>query len=192
MPACILRAATASSDSLVSRLSPRPEEPKIAVRATLPHESPWRLILIGREARQLIESDTVLKLNAPSVIKDTSWITPGKTTFPWWNDFFEAGVPFEMGLNTETAKHYIDFCAEYGIPYHTLDGVNGLAWYGGPIVPYEGADITKGIDGLDLQEVIDYAQSEGRAAAAMDALGSGEAAHGPCISALSARGESKA
>ena len=27
-----------------------------------------------------------------------------------------------MGLNTATAKYYIDFCAEYGIPYHTLDG----------------------------------------------------------------------
>ena len=86
----------------------------------------------------------MLKLNAPSVIKDTSWIKPGKTTFPWWNDFFETGVPFKMGLNTETAKYYIDFCAEYGIPYHTLDGVNDLAWYGGPIVPYEGADITQG------------------------------------------------
>ena len=103
----------------------------------------------------------MLKLNAPSVIEDTSWIKPGKTTFPWWNDFYEAGVPFKMGLNTETAKYYIDFCAEYGIPYHTLDGVNDLAWYGGRIAPYEGADITKGIDGLDLEEVIDYARQKG-------------------------------
>jgi alpha-glucosidase len=146
---------------LVSRLSPRPDEPKIVVRATLPHESPWRLILIGKELRQLIESDTVLKLNAPSVIADTSWIKPGKTTFPWWNDYYEVVLPFKMGLNTETMKHYIDFCAEYGIPYHTLDGVNDLAWYGGHIGPYEGADITKGIDGLDFQEVIDYARQKG-------------------------------
>ena len=156
-----LARGTSPPGSLVSRLSPRPDDVKIAVRATLPHESPWRLILIGEEARQLIESDTVLRLNAPSVIEDSSWIKPGKTTFPWWNDFFEAGVPFKMGLNTETAKYYIDFCAEYGIPYHTLDGVNNLAWYGGPIVPYEGADITKGIDGLDLREVIDYGRLKG-------------------------------
>ncbi len=144
--------------NLGSRLSPLPGEPRIAVRATLPHDSPWRLILITKEARQLLESDTVLKLNAPSVIKDTSWIKPGKTTFPWWNDYYEPDVPFKMGLNTETAKHYIYFCAEYGIPYHTLDGVNDLAWYGGRIAPYEGADITTGIDGLDLKEVIDYAK----------------------------------
>ena len=156
-----LARGTSPPGGLVGRLSPRPDDARIAVRATLPHESPWRLILIGEEARQLLESDTVLKLNAPSVIEDSSWIKPGKTTFPWWNDFFEAGVPFKMGLNTETAKYYIDFCAEYGIPYHTLDGVDGLAWYGGSIVPYEGADITKGVDGLDLQAVIAYAHQKG-------------------------------
>jgi alpha-glucosidase len=146
---------------LVSRLSPRPGEPGVAVRATLPHDSPWRLILIGTNAQQLLESDTVLKLNAPSVIADPSWIKPGKTTFPWWNDYYEVGVPFTMGLNTATARYYIDFCAEFGIPYHTLDGVNDLAWYGGHIAPYEGADITQGIDGLDLREVIDYARQKG-------------------------------
>ena len=146
---------------LVSRLSPHPDEPKVAVRAKLPHDSPWRLILFGTDARKLLESDTVLKLNAPSAIPDTSWIEPGKTTFPWWNDYFETGVPFRMGLNTATAKYYIDFCAEYGIPYHTLDGINDLAWYGGPIAPYEGADITRGIDGLDLQEILRYARHKG-------------------------------
>ena len=151
----------APHSNLIARLAPRPDEPKVAVRATLPHESPWRVILIGAEARQLLESDTVLKLNAPSVIADTSWIKPGQTTFPWWNDFFEADVPFKMGLNTATAKYYIDFCAEYDVPYHTLDGVNDVAWYGGRIAPYSGADITKGIDGLDLKEVIDYARQRG-------------------------------
>ena len=156
-----LARGTGSGGNLVSRLAPRADEPQIAVRATLPHDSPWRLVLIGDEARQLLESDTVLKLNAPSAIKDTAWIEPGKTTFPWWNDFYEVSVPFKMGLNTETAKYYIDFCAEYGIPYHTLDGVNDVAWYGGRIAPYEGTDITKGIDGLDLKEVIDHARQKG-------------------------------
>jgi alpha-glucosidase len=151
----------AARGTLMSRLSPRRDEQGIAVRARLPHASPWRLILVTAEARQLLESDTVLKLNAPSAIHDTSWIQPGLTTFPWWNDFFEAGVPFKMGLNTETAKHYIDFCAEYGIPYHTLDGLDGVAWYDGPITPYEGAHITRGIDGLDLQAVIAHARQKG-------------------------------
>ena len=147
--------------SLASRLSPLPKEPKVAVRAGLPHESPWRVLMIADKPERLVESDLVLNLNAPLAIGDTSWIKPGKTTFPWWNGFHEEKVPFTMGLNTATAKYYIDFCAEAGIPYHSLDGLDNIAWYGGTIVPYEGAGITKGIDGLDLPEVLRYAKAKG-------------------------------
>jgi alpha-glucosidase len=145
--------------SLEARLAPRPQERKIAVRALLPHESPWRVIMIADKVERLVESDLVLNLNAPRAIGDTSWIKPGKTTFPWWNGFYEKDVPFKMGLNTATAKYYIDFCAGAGIPYHSLDGLDNIAWYGGTIVPYTGGDITRGIDGLDLPEVIRYARS---------------------------------
>ncbi len=146
---------------LACRLSPRPGEANVAVRAGLPHESPWRVFLIADKVERLVESDLVLNLNAPCALADTSWIRPGKTTFPWWNGFHEEKVPFEMGLNTATAKYYIDFCAEAGIPYHSLDGIKDTAWYGGPIVPYEGADITRGIEGLDLREVLRYAATKG-------------------------------
>jgi alpha-glucosidase len=146
---------------LASRLSPRPGEPKVAVRADLPHESPWRVLMIADKVERLVESDLVLNLNAPCALADTSWIRPGKTTFPWWNGFHEDKVPFQMGLNTETAKYYIDFCAEAGIPYHSLDGKGDTAWYGGPIVPYQGADITRGVEGLDLKEVLRYAATKG-------------------------------
>lgn len=153
--------APEGGSALAVRLSPRPDEPQVAVRADLPHESPWRVVMVGDEVGRLVESDLVLSLNAPCAIADTSWIRPGKTTFPWWNGFFEKDVPFKPGLNTATAKYYIDFCAEAGIPYHSLDGLDNIAWYGGTIVPYEGADITKGIDGLDLQKVIRYAAAKG-------------------------------
>ncbi len=147
--------------TLACRLSPLPKEPKVAVRALLPHESPWRVLMIADRVERLVESDLVLNLNAPCALADTSWIKPGKTTFPWWNGFFEKNMPFKMGLNTATAKYYIDFCAEAGIPYHSLDGLDNIAWYGGTIVPYEGAGITKGIDGLDLQDVIRHAKAKG-------------------------------
>jgi alpha-glucosidase len=149
--------------TLVSRLSPRVDKSGLAVRAPLPHDSPWRVVLLGTRLETLIDSDLILKLNAPSIIVDTSWIKPGKTTFPWWNDYYEdpAAVNFKPGLNTETAKHYIDFCAEHGIECYSLDGVNDTAWYGGPIVPYQGADITKAIDGLDLPAVLAYARERG-------------------------------
>ena len=151
-----------SGDGLLSaRLSPLPTEPGVAVRSSLAHDSPWRVIMVGDRIGQLVESDIVLNLSEPCAITDTSWIKTGKTTFPWWNGFYEENVDFQPGLNTATAKHYIDFCAEAGIPYHSLDGVGNTAWYGGPIVPYAGADITKAIDGLNLPEVLKYAKSKG-------------------------------
>jgi alpha-glucosidase len=146
---------------LISRLSPRPDDSKLAVRAKIPHESPWRAFLIADKLERLVESDLVLNLSAGCALPDTSWIRPGKTTFPWWNGFHEKPMPFKMGLNTATAKYYVDFCAEAGIPYHSLDGLDNVAWYGGPIVPYEGADITRGGPDLDLREVLRYAASKG-------------------------------
>lgn len=147
--------------TLVSRLAPRPDDPNAAVRAALPHCSPWRVILVGDDIGRLIESDVLLNLNAPCAIDDPSWIRTGKTTFPWWNGYYEENVPFTPGLNTATAKYYIDFCAAAGIPYHSLDGKGNAAWYGGPIVPYDGADPTTAVDGLDLPEVLRYAKAKG-------------------------------
>jgi len=152
-----------NTTALRARLSPLPDKSGLAVRAALPHDSPWRVVLLSDRIETLIDSDLALTLNALSTIADTSWIRPGRTTFPWWNDYYEAPptVDFQLGLNTATAKYYIDFCAEHGIPYHSLDGVNDTAWYGGPIVPYQGGDITQAVDGLDLPAVIAYAKEKG-------------------------------
>jgi alpha-glucosidase len=149
------------SAALTARLSPLPKEPKVAVRSPLPHASPWRAVLVGDRPGQLIESDLVLNLSEPCALKDISWIKPGKTTFPWWNGYYEEKVPFKPGLNTATMKYYIDFCAEAGIPYHSLDGIADTAWYGGPIVPYKGADPTKALPAIDLPEVLRYAKAKG-------------------------------
>jgi alpha-glucosidase len=145
---------------LLARLSPLPQDSGMAVRAPLPHASPWRVIFLGDHVGRLVESDIILNLSDPCAIRDPSWIQTGKTTFPWWNGYFEEEVSFEPGLNTATAKYYIDFCAEAGIPYHSLDGLGNTAWYGGPIYPYEGADPTKAIEGLDLAEVLNYAKEK--------------------------------
>jgi alpha-glucosidase len=151
----------ARESALISRLSPLPKEPKVSVKASLPHVSPWRVVMLAEEAGRLIESDLIFNLNDPSAITDTSWIRTGKTTFPWWNGYHLEGAQFKPGLNTATMKHYIDFCAENGIPYHSLDGYEDTAWYGGPIVPYKGADITRSLPEIDLPEVISYARNKG-------------------------------
>src|SRR5581483_5936492 len=63
--------------ALTTRLSPRPGEPGVAVRAALPHESPWRVIMVADRLGRLVESDLMLNLNAPCALDDTSWISPG-------------------------------------------------------------------------------------------------------------------
>jgi len=156
-----LARADARPAVLSSRLSPLPGKPKVAVKASLPHASPWRVVLVAREAGRLIESDLILNLNEPCALKDTSWIKTGKTTFPWWNGFYLENVPFKPGLNTATMKHYIDFCAEAGIPYHSLDGIENIGWYGCQIMPHKKADLTRAVPAIDMPELLRYARAKG-------------------------------
>lgn len=146
---------------LVSRLAPRTDGSGLAVRAELPHCTPWRVVAVSSEPAKLAESNIVLNLNPPSRIADTSWIKPGKTTFPWWNGYNTDGAGFTGAQDTRTHEWYIDFCAKHGFPYHSLDGLDNIAWYGGTIVPYEGADITKSLPGLDFDEILRHAKEKG-------------------------------
>jgi alpha-glucosidase len=147
---------------LTTRLSVRPDDPQLKVKASLPHASPWRVVMIADDPGRLIESNIITSLNPPCTWTDTSWIKPGKTTFPWWNGY-ELGnkAGFPGAQDTRTHKYYIDFCAESGIPYHSLDGFDNIAWYGGFIVPYQGADITKSLPVIDMPELLSYAKQKG-------------------------------
>ena len=62
---------------LQSQLSPLPGQQRIKVKASLPHNSPWRVLLISDRLGALIESNIITSLNAPSAIKDVSWLKPG-------------------------------------------------------------------------------------------------------------------
>ena len=144
-------------NTLAARLSPLPGRSDGAkVIGKAPFVSPWRILMIGDDPGRLLESNLVFHLSAPSAIADPSWIKPGKTTFPWWNGYVLEGVDFKPGVNTATMKHYIDFCAEQGIPYHSLDGLD-IAWYGGPIQPNGKTDITRGAPSIDMPELLRYA-----------------------------------
>jgi len=82
---------------------------------------PWRVMIIADDDAGLIESDMVYKLATPNKLPDFFWIEPGKVAWDWWNALNIYGVDFESGLNTDTYKFYIDFAAEYNIPYIILD-----------------------------------------------------------------------
>jgi alpha-glucosidase len=134
------------------------------VRAVLPHQTPWRVLLLGSRAGALVESNILTDLNDDCAIKDVSWIKPGKTDFHWWNGDVVADTGFQPGINFETNQYYIDFCARNGIDYHTVIGYGGIAWYTNDGVSYDAgphADVTKPIPGLDMKAICDYAKSKG-------------------------------
>lgn len=150
------------SNHLVARLAPSLLEPQVKVRGRTPFVSPWRTIVIGDSPAVLVESDMVIRLASPSRIQETAWIHSGKVQFAWWNGYVVPGAADKAGLNTWTIKHYIDFCAANGIAFHSLDGYEmEQAWYGGRVLPYVGADITKARAEIDLPEVLRYAREKG-------------------------------
>lgn len=143
-------------------LSPLPNQSHIKVKATLPHNTPWRVILINKRIGALIESNIITSLNEPTKIKDWSWLKPGTTTFPWWNGTI---IPDSIkgGNNFETNKYYIDFCAANNITSHTIVEYGGHEWYtndGGGYQPGKNVDITKPVAELDMQKVCDYAKQK--------------------------------
>ena len=80
----------------------------------LPWATPWRVIIIGKNPADIATSTMVNGLSESSKIKDVSWIKPGMASWSWWADpaspkLYKSMVPF------------IDFSAEWGIPYFLVD-----------------------------------------------------------------------
>ena len=150
-------------DHLVSALAPRPDGTKVVREG--PVVTPWRVVLIGRSLGSLLESNTVYCLNEPSAIKDTSWIKPGKMTWPWWNGNLYGPVRTDPVLSFTTVKKYIDFCAENGIAYNSVVAdETDTPWYTQPnrgLFPGPGTDVTKPRADLDLQRIVSYSKVKG-------------------------------
>ena len=149
---------------LISSLSPLPNQTEIKVKATLPHQTPWRVLMISDRIGALIESNILTSLNQPCKIKDVSWIEPGKTTFPWWNGNVVPDTSFAPGNNFETNQYYIDFCARNGLEYHSVVEYGQHEWYvsdGVNFQPGPNADVTKPVPGLDMQKICEYAKQKG-------------------------------
>lgn len=151
--------------ALKSQLSPLPGQSEIKVKATLPHRTPWRVMMISDRVGALLESNILTSLNEPSKIEDVSWIKPGKTTFHWWNGDITPDTTFAPGINFQTNKYYIDFCARNNIDYHAVIGYGGFAWYKSDASGYgvvgPNTDVTEPVATLNMQQVCDYAKQKG-------------------------------
>jgi len=111
--------------------------------------SPWRVIMVGETAKDILASRIVLNLNEPCKIEDTSWIKPMKYVGVWWEmisgmadwsytwdfpsihigktDYSKAKPHGRHGANTANVKRYIDFAAQYGFDGVLVEGWN-IGW----------------------------------------------------------------
>jgi alpha-glucosidase len=128
---------------LVSKISPALDGKRPAVDASLPHDSAWRVILLGDTPGQLVESNLITDLNPPNRVADTSWIRPGKASWNWWNG--DLGPDGQSAYTTQNMEYYVDFAAESGFPYMLLDA----GW--------SERDITKMRGNVDVPELVRYA-----------------------------------
>jgi alpha-glucosidase len=155
---------TKTKSGLVSNLSPLPLRSSFAVISSLPHESPWRVILISNRPGRFLETNIITDLAPPDRIMDLSWIKPGKTTFPWWNGNVTADTLNAPGNNFVTQQYYIDFCARNKIEYHSVVEYGLHQWYqddGISFMPGPNSNVLKPVPGLDMKQVCDYAHSKG-------------------------------
>jgi alpha-glucosidase len=111
---------------------------------------PWRIFAVAGDEKDLISNSMVYLLASPSAVGDISWIKPGVVMFDWWAKNNIYGVDFKAGINTETAKYFIDFCAENGFRYFLFDD----GWSSRD-------DLLKTVPGLNMDEVISYGKSKG-------------------------------
>ena len=130
-------------------LSPRKGQPENGekVKYVTPHKTPWRVIIIGENASQLVESEIIANLNEPCAIKDPTWIKPGISAWDhWWSG--------EVKMEQDIIIQYIDLASEMGWQYMLID----WQWYGQFNKP--GADITRPAAQLNMPEILDYAKSK--------------------------------
>ncbi len=143
--------------TLEAALTPLPRSnacaPDVAVIRMTPAASPWRVMICADSDVDLVNrNDIILNLNPPpDPTFDFSWVVPGASSWDWW-------VESNNSLSTDLTIKLVDFAAEMGWKYHTIDG----GWYGWARRPNHGPDVPIEIrKGFDLHKIIAHAKAKG-------------------------------
>ena len=167
--------------TFVSHLTPDIDGTKGHIQTSA--TSPWRVIMVGETAKDILASRIVLNLNEPCKIEDTSWIKPMKYVGVWWEmiagmrdwsytwdfpsihigvtDYSKAKPHGRHGATTENVKRYIDFAAKYGFDGVLVEGWNigWEDWFGNEKdFVY---DFVTPYPDFDVEGIHDYAKSKG-------------------------------
>jgi alpha-glucosidase len=147
-----LKSAGQNSLELIASLSPRKDDPDVCVKGSTPMYTPWRAIMIADDPGRFVESNFVLNLNQPCTF-DFSWVKPGLAIDDWNNDQTVKSTGWEGAMDTRTMKHFIDFCADYGLAYMSIDA----GWYGADWSDTT-LDLTRPVPEIDIPLLVEYAK----------------------------------
>lgn len=119
---CGCHLAADSTDGVYRIAFPYPDEgmgkskerPPTSPRYRLPWTMPWRVIVMGDTAGDILTSTLVTDLAPPSEIANPSWIKSGRASWTWW------AYP-DGGDTTERFADYIRSSAKNGWEYSLLD-----------------------------------------------------------------------
>ena len=115
---CGTRLSNDAADNTYSIALPTSEEGngtgQVKPVSVLPWEMPWRIIITGSNLATIVESTLVTDVSAPSTVKDTSWIKPGRVAWSWWSDN-------PSPKHADAQRKFIDLAAEMGWEYVLVD-----------------------------------------------------------------------
>ena len=104
--------------------------------SALPWTTPWRVMMVAEDLRQVVESTLVNDLSPPSAIADTAWIQPGAGIFPWLTGPSDGAGPCRRNNNgsLERMKEFVDQASAMGWKWIEFDNALalGTAWGGPP------------------------------------------------------------
>jgi len=143
------------------------------VKTNTPFSTPWRTVLISKNAEGLLNSNLIINLNEPNILSDVSWIEPMKYIGIWWEMHLGksswskesqegswANSSKYHGANTENAKTYIDFASENNIKGVLIEGWNtGWEYWGADTLDY--FDFITTYSDFDIREIVNYANKKG-------------------------------
>lgn len=81
--------------------------------SSLPWTMPWRVVIMGDQAGDILLSSLITDLAPASKLDDTSWIEPGKATWSWWSH--------PEDHSPETYNAFTDLAASFGFGYTLFD-----------------------------------------------------------------------
>jgi hypothetical protein len=85
--------------------------------STLPWDMPWRVVITGVHAGEILESNLVTHLAKPSILEDDSWVRPGRASWGWWSGYLA-----ERSTDTpEKLRDFIDLAQEMQWEYSLVD-----------------------------------------------------------------------